>query len=163
MQKIQEKQCLVFTSGKYTYNTSILINKDNIIVLGVGWPVFSAGSNDAPMFLVSANNCTLASLMIDAGTGDPPALVHFDDKGVGGFLFDITCRILLPDHGTNSCQAMIRIDHNDVYAENIWLWRADHQSGSRNMTAQQWDSTQNPTGLIVNGDGVRIFGLAVEH
>ena len=40
----------------------------------------------------------------------------------------------------------------------MWAWRADHGSG-----AGSWTSDQSNTGLIVNGNNVTAYGLAVEH
>ena len=51
----------------------------------------------------------------------------------------------------------VKINSNDVVADQIWLWRADHGAGAA------W--TENPTknGLLVNGDNVTIYGLFNEH
>jgi hypothetical protein len=42
--------------------------------------------------------------------------------------------------------------------DNVWIWRADHGAGGGS-----WTSDQSPTGLIVNGDNVKAYGLAIEH
>ena len=38
-----------------------------------------------------------------------------------------------------------------------WIWRADHGSGAG------WTSNPAQNGLVVNGDNVTFYGLAVEH
>lgn len=39
----------------------------------------------------------------------------------------------------------------------MWIWRGDHGSGIG------WNSNTADTGLVVNGDGVTMYGLFVEH
>jgi hypothetical protein len=51
----------------------------------------------------------------------------------------------------------VTIDSNDVVGDNLWLWRADHGAGVG------WTSNTAATGLVVNGDRVTMYGLAVEH
>ena len=45
----------------------------------------------------------------------------------------------------------------DVILDDIWAWRADHGAGVG------WTSNTADTGLIVNGNDVTAYGLAVEH
>lgn len=157
------KNAIIFTSGSYTFDKPINITNDNTVVLGVGWPVINAGKNTTPLFNVTGSNCVLASMLVDAGIGgNPSSLIHFSKEkgGKGGKLFDICCRIITPKDKTqtSSCKSMLTIDQDDTYAENIWLWRADH--GDSNT---DWYRMNNPNGLIVNGNNVRIFCLSVEH
>ena len=43
--------------------------------------------------------------------------------------------------------------------DNLWLWRADHDV--RGLVKQRRNPVQN--GLVVRGDDVSMYGLAVEH
>jgi len=54
---------------------------------------------------------------------------------------------------------MIEINSGNVIIDNTWLWRADHD-----VTGSVRNS-QNPvtSGIVVNGDNVITYGLAVEH
>jgi len=71
------------------------------------------------------------------------------------FLFDVYSRVGGPAEGsTASCMI---INSNNVYVDNIWLWRADHGNGVG------WDKNKSANGLIVNGDNVTIYGLFNEH
>ena len=47
---------------------------------------------------------------------------------------------------------------SDSILDDVWVWRADHGAG-----AGVWSGDQSDTGLIVNGDRVTAYGLAVEH
>ncbi len=74
---------------------------------------------------------------------------------------------------------MIRIHSGNVYADNLWLWRADHVAlippnrGNSNGEVPNFPPLDYhqitlglvpcKTGLEVNGDDVTIHGLAVEH
>jgi hypothetical protein len=150
----------IFTSGKYSFNKSIQINKDNFIIMGLGWPIIDSGTNTDPIFIINSKFCWINSLILDSGTGNPISLLNLTNIGTDTKLHDIFTRILTPTESniTNKCQSMILIEQNNVYAENLWLWRADHQNSNTD-----WNRMLNPTGLIVNGNNVIIYGLAVEH
>jgi len=54
---------------------------------------------------------------------------------------------------------MVTINSSNIIYDNTWLWRADHD-----IVGGVYNS-QNPvaSGLIVHGNDVTIYGLAVEH
>lgn len=54
---------------------------------------------------------------------------------------------------------MLEINSGHVIGDDIWLWRADHTEGGDVKGAAF--PCQN--GLVVNGDDVIMYGLAVEH
>jgi hypothetical protein len=49
------------------------------------------------------------------------------------------------------------VNSSHVILDDIWAWRADHGAGVG------WTSNTADTGLIVNGNDVTAYGLAVEH
>ena len=49
------------------------------------------------------------------------------------------------------------VNSSDVILDDIWAWRADHGAGVG------WTGNIADTGLIVNGNDVTAYGLAVEH
>ena len=51
----------------------------------------------------------------------------------------------------------VTINSNNVIADNLWMWRADHGAGAG------WTSNRSKNGLIVNGNAVTSYGLFVEH
>lgn len=53
----------------------------------------------------------------------------------------------------------MQIDSNDVFADHLWLWRADH--GLDDTVG--WAVNPADTGFLVNGDHVTAYGLFVEH
>jgi hypothetical protein len=54
-------------------------------------------------------------------------------------------------------RSFVTINSNNVVGDNFWLWRADHGTGAK------WDVNKNRNGMIVNGNGMTIYGLFVEH
>ena len=56
-----------------------------------------------------------------------------------------------------SATTSLELDSNNVIPDNIWAWRADHGTGVG------WTTNTASHGLIVDGDNVTAFGLAVEH
>jgi len=70
-------------------------------------------------------------------------------------LSDLFCRVGGGSAGlATSC---VTINSNDVIGDDLWLWRADHGTGAG------WTSNVSKNGLIVNGNGVTMYGLFVEH
>ncbi len=49
------------------------------------------------------------------------------------------------------------VDTDDTILDDIWAWRADHGAGAG------WTSNRAASGVIVNGNDVTAYGLAVEH
>lgn len=158
--EINKGNHIIFTAGTYNnLNGTIKINKDNICILAIGWPVLKNNNNNGPVFSVTGNNCTLAGgMLIDAGNVFVDSLVEFKD-GTGSRIYDICCRVLRP----SKCKTMMTINQKNTYGENIWLWVADHQLEGVNNTKELWMQMDNPYGLHVISDNVRLFGLAVEH
>jgi hypothetical protein len=72
-------------------------------------------------------------------------------------LYDLFCRVGGEFVGTTT--TCVTINANDVIGDNLWLWRADHGAGS----TPYWTGNPSQNGLVVNGDNVTMYGLAVEH
>lgn len=161
-------KALIFTPGQYNRLTSTInINRNNTVVLGLGIPVLTANTPHIPIIQTSATGIKISGLLFEAGVNTPaqeddPSLLQIGDKTGSGqadapnILFDIYCRI----GGRIAAQTNSCITINDDYtiADNLWLWRADHGAG-----AGVWEGNQANHGLIVNGQFVKIYGLAVEH
>jgi len=99
------------------------------------------------------------------------------DKSNPGFLHDVHARVggptpMYTDIMTNvttgqvAVDAMVVINAGSVIGDNTWLWRADHTMPCDpklgcHLTKYSNNPVQN--GLIVRGDDVTWYGLAVEH
>lgn len=166
-EQIGKGNAIIFTPGTYTIDEPIKLKHDYDLVIGLGWPVLKSGKSKQPVFDVTGSNCTIAGgILIDGESGMPDSLVHLH-SGSGSRLFDVCCRVLRPKSGdgVNGCNSMILVDQDNVYGENIWLWVADHQGseGGRADSLKKWNQMRCKTGITVNGNNVRLFGLAVEH
>jgi len=77
-----------------------------------------------------------------------------------GGLHDVYARVGGPDTSAVQASTMVTIRSGHVFADNLWLWRADHIVGGALVR-----NGANPcvTGLDVQGDDVTFVGLAVEH
>ena len=101
-------------------------------------------------------------LLLEAGATNSATLLQVGEPGRSRdhaadptFLWDIFCRAGGAVAGKTTC--MVTIHSHDVVGDNFWLWRADHGRGAG------WNSNQNATGLLVNGERVTLYGLFVEH
>lgn len=161
-------KALIFTPGQYNLDSTIVINQDNTVVLGLGVPVLTATKAHIPVMTTSAMGVKISGVMYEAGSKDPinpddPSLLQIGDLGhdlgdanTPSVLTDVYCRIGgRVNAQTNSC---ITINDSNVIADNLWLWRGDHGAG-----APHWNANQSNHGLLVNGNNVTIYGLAVEH
>ena len=85
--------------------------------------------------------------------GDAPSAVsHAADPTV---IYDTFARV--GGQAPGWADSMVTINSNDVIGDNAWLWRADHGTGSG------WNDAKCKNGLVVNGNNVTYYGLAVEH
>jgi len=159
---------LVLTPGNYQLTDSIVVNNPNTVVLGIGFPTLVATNGKPAITVGNVDGVRIASVLLEAGRVTSPALLKFGEIGYKGsaqnpgFLYDIFARI----GGTNnpgqyqvSCDIVIQINSGNVVFDNSWLWRADHGVSGSVM------NSQNPSnnGLVVNGDDVTAYALAVEH
>ena len=56
-----------------------------------------------------------------------------------------------------SATTSLVVDASNVVLDDIWAWRADHGNGVG------WTDNTAAHGLVVNGNNVTAYGLAVEH
>jgi hypothetical protein len=117
----------------------------------------------------SASEARVAAILIDAGLPSStweaaPPLLHW--KGSGGVLSDIFTRVgaFHYERGSKaSCMltaanAHVQLDGDNTLVDNTWLWHADHDDCNT-----QSDHGYSGYGLVVQGSGVSVSGLKVEH
>ena len=138
------------------------VSRPNTVVLGLGFPTLIPQHGNVAMETANAPGIKLSGLLFDAGPQKSPALL----RSAGGRALrqeqrrepdaaaDIFARSAGPsraDHGR------LVVNTNDTILDDLWLWRADHGNGVG------WNDNTADTGLVVNGDNVNAYGLAVEH
>jgi hypothetical protein len=60
-------------------------------------------------------------------------------------------------------ETCLEINSRHVIGDHLWLWRADHGDRATHRVHVGWNESIGHQGLVVNGDGVSMHGLFVEH
>lgn len=167
---------LLLTPGVYDVDRSLVIRRDDTVVLGMGQATLTAVGGATPVVVRhQAEGVVLAGITVDAGTELSPNLVHI--QGQPGnkqkprtmtpstTLNDVYLRVGGPHIGR--ADTSLRIDADDVLIDHAWVWRADH--GVEGFTegvagdTDRWRTNIGRQGLVVDGDRVSATGLFVEH
>ena len=161
-QALAEGKHLLFTPGVYRLNQPLRVTSPNTIVMGLGFATLSPTQGQPILSVADVDGVKIAGLILDAGPVKSPALLEIGHARTTvrhaanpTCLYDLTLRTGGATPGLNDDD--IRIESNDVVADQIWLWRADH--GAR----AQWSENPTKHGLVVNGDDVTVYGLFNEH
>jgi hypothetical protein len=159
---LKQKKNLLLTPGLYHLEASIKVTRPGTVVLGIGLPSLITDNGTPALEVSDVDGVKIGGLMVEATATNSPNLVVIGGPGSNKnhsadptFLWDIFCRAGGAFNGLASC--FVTINSNDVIADHLWLWRADHGKGAG------WKSNLNANGLIVHGDNVTIYGLFVEH
>lgn len=155
--------------GHYKLSEPIKINKDRQVLLGIGMPTLTSTHGNAVVEVGDHVGVRVAGLIIEPGSNTPSeTLFKWGTKSSSGserepgVISDVFGRVGGPHHSSSTqvqVKRMIQINSSHVVLDHTWLWRADHDEGgsvydSRNYVA---------TGLEVNGNNVRGYGIFVEH
>ena len=137
------------------------------LLLGVGVPTLrlSAGASVD----VLGDGCCLAGLMIEPGALGIDALLTW--SGTHGRAYDLYTRVGGSlDCMSVGCNTQLRVATGaSLLAENLWLWRADHDIGPSNVSCEPklvggTDANKCDVGLEVQpGAALYCLGLASEH
>ncbi len=153
---------LLLTPGIYKLNDTLHITHSNTIVLGLGIATLQSATGLPAMIVDDLDGVKLAGILFDAGASNSSVLVKVgqaDSKAKHSdnptSLHDVFFRVGGADLGNASVS--LEINSSDVIGDDLWLWRADHGTGIG------WTTNTTTNGLVVNGDNVTIYGLAVEH
>jgi hypothetical protein len=79
-----------------------------------------------------------------------------------GVISDVFARVGGSNNSSNTqvqVKRMFQINSSHVIIDHTWLWRADHDVGGSVMNSHNYVAT----GIEVNGNFVRAYGLFVEH
>lgn len=167
--KLAAGRHVVLSPGIYRLSEPLVLVSDGQVLLGLGYATLIPPSNGEPCVRVLPNleGVRIAGILLQAGSADTKTLLEWGDSGTvdpgnpsnPGFLQDIFARIGGPDRTPVRAEVMLHIYSGNVIGDNFWLWRADH-----NVDGLIYDSA-NPckNALIVDGDDVTMYGLAVEH
>ena len=154
---------LLLTPGVYDLKAPILVTRPNTIVLGLGFPTLVPQNGTAAMQVLGVPGVKLSGMIFDAGPKNSPVLLQVGGPLAAGtgsaadptLVQDVFFRIGGATAGSATDSLVVNSSH--VILDDIWAWRADHGAGVG------WTSNTADTGLIVNGNDVTAYGLAVEH
>jgi hypothetical protein len=159
---------LVLSPGNYKLSDSINVTRANTTILGIGIPTLIVMNGKPAIQVGDVDGVRIAGILLQAGPAPTSALLKWGqtnyagNKNNPGFMYDIFARV----GGTNDpkqfqvqTDVIVQINSGNVIIDNAWLWRADHD-----ITGDVMNSN-NPSknGLVVNGNDVTAYGLAVEH
>jgi hypothetical protein len=153
---------LLFTPGIYHLTSPINVTRADTVVLGLGLATLEADSGTTAMTVADVNGVRIGGLLFDAGTTNSPVLLQVGPSGSSAshstdptVLSDVFARI--GGAAVGKATVSVQVNSNNVVGDDFWLWRADHGSGVG------WTSNTAQNGLVVNGQNVTMYGLAVEH
>jgi len=161
-QALKEGKNILFTPGIYFLSESLKITRTGTIMMGIGMATLVPENGNEAIVVADVDDVTVAGLLIDASVIPSETLMQVGEAGSKKnhssnptFLYDLFFRVGGVREG--SAKRCLVINSNDVVADHLWLWRADHGIGVG------WNKNTCANGLIVNGDDVTIYGLFNEH
>src|SRR5580692_3087860 len=153
---------LILTPGIYDLTAPIRVTQPHTVVLGLGFATLRPVKGTAAMTTADADGIEIAGLLFDAGPIESPVLLEVGPEGSRAShakdpitLHDVFFRV--GGAGAGRAKVNLRINSNDTLVDHTWIWRADHGAGVG------WELNTSENGLVVNGNGVTIYGLFVEH
>ncbi len=153
---------LLLTPGVYKLNGTLRVTTANTIVLGLGLATLQPTTGLPAMTVDDVDGVRLAGVLFDAGLTNSSVLLEVGPSGSSAShsgnptsLHDVFFRV--GGAGVGNATVSLRINSNNVIGDDLWLWRADHGTGIG------WTTNTTTNGLVVNGENVTIYGLAVEH
>ena len=153
---------LIFTPGIYELEAPLRIERANTLLLGLGLPTLVVKNPEGALRVSDVDGVKIAGILIAAGATQSKTLLSLGDTTHSGRhaenpaeLFDLFFRV--GGDAAGKVETALAISSSDVIADDLWIWRADHGSGVG------WKINEAARGLIVSGDDVTIYGLAVEH
>ena len=154
---------ILLTPGVYVLNGTIQVNNPNTVILGIGLATLQATDNDDALHVADVDGVTIAGILFETASA-VNTLVQIGPSGSSAshssnptLLSDCFFRVGGAVYGT--ANVSLQINSNNVIGDDFWIWRADHGNGG----TVGWTTNVAANGLVVNGNNVTIYGLAVEH
>ncbi|HVK74568.1 MAG TPA: sialidase [Kofleriaceae bacterium] len=153
---------LLFTPGIYRLDRTLHVTAPGTIVLGLGLATLITDGGVVAMEVADVDGVVVAGLLFDAGATSSPVLLRVGPTGSSAShaadpisLHDVFFRV--GGAAVGRADVSLEINSDDVIADHLWVWRADHTHGVG------WTVNTTRNGVIVNGDDVTMYGLFVEH
>jgi len=155
---------ILLTPGVYALGGTINVNNPNTVILGIGLATLQANGNQDAMHVADVDGVTIAGILFETGS-TVNTLLQVGPSGSSTshsanptLLSDCFFRVGGSVHGT--ANVSLQINSSNVIGDDFWVWRADHDNGTGTVG---WNTNKAANGVVVNGQNVTIYGLAVEH
>jgi len=156
------------TPGFYSFDQALTITHPNTVIIGIGFPTLTATNGNAIIHVTDVDGARVGGFIFQAGKTLSPTLIQWGDtnsygnQSNPGIIYDVFARV----GGTNnpsqyqvSTDVVVTINQRYTFLDNAWLWSADHDISGNVMNG----NNPSKNGLVVNGDDVITYALAVEH
>src|SRR5580692_3392755 len=157
---------LVLTPGVYNLNAPIIVSRPDTVVLGLGFATLVPQKGNAALIVLPNKGVKVSGLLVDAGPVNSPALVTVGTPLLPGSatdpdtVQDVFFRIGGAETTPTSATVSLLDNASNSILDDVWAWRADHGVNSADIG---WTENTGDTGLVVTGNDVTAYGLAVEH
>jgi len=154
---------LVLTPGVYNLSAPIVVSRPDTVVVGLGFATLVPQKGNAAVVVLPNKGVKVSGLIVDAGPVNSPALVSVGVPLLPGSatdpdtIQDVFFRIGGAETTTTSATVSLLDNASDSIIDDVWAWRADHGNDVG------WTANKADTGLVVTGNNVTAYGLAVEH
>jgi hypothetical protein len=155
---------LILTPGVYDLRQPIVVSRPGTIVLGLGFATLVPQDGNAAMVVLPNRGVKVSGLIVDAGPVNSPVLLSvgtpLPSAGAASdpdAIQDVFFRIGGAETTPVSATVSLLDNASNSIIDDVWAWRADHG----NLVS--WTDNKAATGLVVTGNGVTAYGLAVEH
>jgi hypothetical protein len=154
---------LVLTPGVYNLNAPIIVSRPDTIVLGLGFATLVPQKGNAALVVLPNKGVKVSGLIVDAGPVNSPVLVSDGTPLLPGSatdpntIQDVFFRIGGAETTDTHATVSLLDNASNSIIDDVWAWRADHGNDVG------WTENTADTGLVVTGNNVTAYGLAVEH
>jgi hypothetical protein len=161
---LAQRKNLVLTPGVYNLDQPIVVSHPDTVVLGQGFATLVPQHGNAAMVVVPNTGVKLSGLIFDAGPVNSPVLLSVGTPAPTAgaaanpdLIQDVFFRIGGAETTATSATVSLLDNASHSIIDDVWAWRADHGNDVG------WTANTGDTGVVVTGDDVTSYGLAVEH
>jgi len=155
---------LILTPGVYHLDQPIVVSRPGTVVLGQGFATLVPQAGNAAMIVAPDTGVKVSGLIVDAGPVNSPVLVSVGNPlpspGAAAdpdLIQDVFFRIGGAETTDVGATVSLLDNAQNSIIDDVWAWRADHGN------VVGWTQNTAATGVVVTGDDVTAYGLAVEH
>jgi hypothetical protein len=155
---------LILTPGVYDLDQPIVVSRPDTVVMGLGFATLVPQRGNAAMIVAANTGVKLSGLIVDAGPVNSPVLLSVGVPGLGAgtaanpdTIQDVFFRVGGAETTPVSAAVSLLDNADNSIIDDVWAWRADHGNDVG------WTLNKGDTGLVVTGNDVTAYGVAVEH